>query len=177
MTVPSCVQLRTRVPPMAMILSAGLIPASRAGEVPRHAVDVAHQRVAESAVELDAGHTAGPVVDIDAWDADVLGGGGAIIAVQRVAVIMRHAHTELADQRGRKDAVVVDAHAVGLLNAGALERALREAAGQAKNGRLGHYRAGVAKARAEAGPVGGAVVHLDVERAGVLGEGKQHSED
>ena len=131
--------------------------------MPRHAVDVAHQRVAESAVELDAGQSAGPVIDIHPRNAHGRGGGGAVIAVECVAVIMRHAHTELADQGWRKDAVVVDAHAVGLLNAGAFERALREAAGQAEDGRLVHNRAGIAEACAEASLIGGAVVHFDVE--------------
>ncbi len=97
--------------------------------VPRQAGRVADQRVAESAVELDAGQTAGPRIDIDARNADVFGSGGAVIGLESVVVIMRHAHTELADQGGREDTVVVDAHTVGLLNAGALERALRETAG------------------------------------------------
>src|SRR4029077_11867346 len=99
-------------------------------------------------------------------------GGGAVIGVQRIVVIVRYAHTELADQGWREDAVVVDAHAVGLLNAGALESALGEAAGQAEDGRLIGDGAAVAEASAETALVRRVVVHFHVEGIGVLGVGK-----
>src|SRR5262249_2757440 len=128
------------------------------------------QRRAEAAIDIDAGQTAGPLVDIDAGDADILRGGGPVVRLQRIIMIMRDTDAELADERRGEDAVVVDTGAVRFLNAGTFERALGKAACLAKDRRLEYHRTGVAEAPAEAAFVRGVVIDFHVEGVGVLGK-------
>ena len=86
---------------------------------------------------------------------------------------MSHTDAELGNQRVGDDAVVVDTCRIGLLNAGALKRTLRRTAGGSENRGLEHDGPGVAEASGQAILVGHVVVHLVVERGGVLVIGQQ----
>ncbi len=136
--------------------------------MPRNAGRIPDHRGAETAIDVDARQAAGPLIDVDAGNSDGGGCRGSVVAVQRIVVIVSDAYPELTDQSRREDPVVVDAHAVGLLDAGALERALRPTAGQAEDRRLIGHRAAVAETRTETPFVRRVVVHFDVEGIRVL---------
>ena len=136
---------------------------------PRHTRRVADHRIGEGAV--DAHQAAGEVADVDSGNSQVRRRRGAVIAILRDVVIVRHAETELGQKGGTEEVVPVETRAVSLLDAGAHEGPTRSrSAGQAEYRRLVNYRTLEAEAAAEAVVVAQVVVDLAVREVGVLAE-------
>ncbi len=135
------------------------------GAGPGKAGAVADDGVGIEGAKVDADKAAGNRADVDAGNAQIGRGAGAVVGLGRDVVVISHADPEFADQSGRKNAVVVDAAAIGALQTPCRQSApARDRRPIPKIGRLENLRPLIAQANTEAIFFRGYVIHFHVIR-------------